>query len=522
MEAATTMVSVLDVIELFMIATVVAVFIKFVIKIQYMAALVIAGVLVGLTHLVDITVSADIIYYIFLPIILFEGGLAMHVGHLRDTKVVVTLLAFPGLILAMILVGYGVHVFLGIPLLIALLFGAIIMPTDPVSVLATFKRLGAPPRLTTIIEAESVLNDGAGIVAFGVVMAMIHSGVVSIPHAAIDFVTVVVGGIVVGVSIGYLAYRLLAYIDDHLVEITVTILVAFSSFLIAEHFEFSGIIAVVFAGLIVGNYAEVYSMSPSTRFAAVSFWEVAVFLVNSLIFLMIGIELTVGDFVGVGIGSIVFVIVLALVARALIVYGTGFMYWIFRHPIPLSWQHVLVWGGLHATVPLALALSISPDMPERNLLLTLTLGVVFFSLIVQGMSMDWVSAKLGLIGASERKKEYEYCFGMAFALRAGAEEIKKLLARGEIRESIAKEILEDIKRDEAKAHKGIESVLSKDSTLEKEAKTIAMRKALLAERGAIRDAMRGGLLSQEVGEKIIHALDEKLFMLESLKLFNLM
>ena len=207
---------------------------KYFIRIQYIAALVIVGAILGLTPIFGgIEVRADIIYYVFLPLILFEGGLAIHIRHFRETVDIMLILAFPGLIAAMILVGYCVHILFGLPLLVGMLLGAIVMPTDPVSVIATFKKLGAPPRLTTIIEGESVLNDGAGIVAFGVVMGLMAAGEVNIPHAAIDFVRVSAGGAIVGILMGYVGTRVLQYVDDHIFEVTITIIIAFATFLLA-------------------------------------------------------------------------------------------------------------------------------------------------------------------------------------------------------------------------------------------------------------------------------------------------
>ncbi|RLG22307.1 Na+/H+ antiporter [Methanosarcinales archaeon] len=451
---------------------------KYFIRIQYIAALVIVGAILGLTPIFGgIEVRADIIYYVFLPLILFEGGLAIHIRHFRETVDVMLILAFPGLIVAMILVGYCVHILFDLPLLIGMLLGAIVMPTDPVSVIATFKKLGAPPRLTTIIEGESVLNDGAGIVAFGVVMGLIAAGEVNIPHAAIDFVRVSAGGAIVGILMGYVGTRILQYVDDHIFEVTITIIIAFATFLLAEHFHVSGIIAVVFAGLIVGNYGERY-MAPPTRLTVSNFWEVVVFIVNAFIFLLIGIELTVGSFLEVGILNLVAFIFLVLAARGLIVYCTGIFYRLIKRPIPMSWQHVLVWGGLHATVPLALVLSVPKDMPERELLLTLTLAVVFFSLLVQGMSMDKFARKLGLIGLTEERREYERRLGLLLGLKGAMREVKDLMKSGAVHRSLAEKIIREYKNFEKELNENLRCVLEEHCELGEEEERMVRRASL--------------------------------------------
>ena len=225
-----------------------------------------------------------------------------------------------------------------------------ISATDPVSVLALFKKLGLPARLTTIVEGESLLNDGTAVVVFRILLAIII-GTTTQPSAGLfwgslrEFVIVVFGGVAIGAAIGILASTVTSYFDDHLLEITLTTIVAYGSFLLAEMLLLSPVMSVLAAGLIVGNYGRRRGMSPTTEVAVNSFWEYAAFVVNSLVFLLIGLEIQLSSFQQY-LAPVAWAIVAMLASRMVVVYGITSLTNRFKPSVPLQWQHVLFWGGL--------------------------------------------------------------------------------------------------------------------------------------------------------------------------------
>ena len=305
-------------IGLLLIASLVGVAVKY-IKLPYTIALVVVGFFAGLLRVFpEVRLTQDLIFFLVLPPLLFEGALNMNIDDLRANFRTISILAVVGVVLSVAVTGYLVHYFLSIPLAFALLFAAMITPTDPVSVLATFRELGAPKKLSTIMEGESILNDGTGIVIFSILLEATRSSF-NLLNGVLEFFFVVVGGAAVGLAIGYISYKVLAFIDDHQIEVAITLIVAFSTFILAEYLHVSGVIAVVAAGLIIGNYGTYFSMSPTTRVALVTFWGFFVFVINSIIFLLIGIDIHFDKIMLFG-SSILIAILAVLIGRAIATY----------------------------------------------------------------------------------------------------------------------------------------------------------------------------------------------------------
>jgi CPA1 family monovalent cation:H+ antiporter len=485
-----------ELLVLLLIACAVGVAVKY-IRISYTIALVVVGIAVGLIGIFpEIRLTEDIVFTLILPPLLFEGALNMDLQNFRSNFKPILSLATAGLLVAIVVTGYLIS-FAGIPLLIALIFAAMISPTDPVSVIATFRTLGVPKKLTTLIEGESVVNDGTAVVIFSILLEMLR-GRINVLQGVVDFVFVCAGGALIGLILGYVAYKILAKIDDALIETTVTVILAFGTFLVAENLHVSGVIAVVAAGLIIGNYGTEFSMSPSTRIILVNFWSVVVFIVNSLVFILIGIDTHIFDLIA-NAGYIAIAIPAVLIGRALAVYP---ILSAFRTR-PLH-QHIAFWGGLHGTIPVALALSLEV-IPMRDEIVSMVFGVVIFSLLVQGLSLDF--AARNIFRKDERRLNYEELRARLYALKRSSEEILRLAKAGELDESIVKEIYDSLRESKEQIAREINEVLSiEDLRLEEYQK--AWRNVIEIQKSAVLELLRRGIIGEEIAEKLIKELDE--------------
>lgn len=497
-----------ELISLLLIASLVAVGVKY-IKLPYTIALVLVGLFAGTFKLIpEIRLTEEIIFFIILPPLLFEGAINMDAQQFRANIKPIALLAFFGVLVSTLFIGYTLSSLFNIPLVLALLFGAMISPTDPVSVLATFKALGVPKRLSLIMEGESILNDGAGIVIFGILLEMLRVGRVDVVGGVLEFFFVCTGGLIVGLVLGYFAYKILANIDDHLIEVTITLVLAFSCFIIAENFHVSGVIAVVVAGLIIGNYGRLFAMAPSTRVSLTTFWGFAVFLINSLVFILIGLDIHLDGIVK-HIYPIGIAIIVVVISRAIAVYPIlGTLNFTLREKIPLLWQHIVFWGGLHGTIPIALALGLV-DIPNREMIVNMVFGVVLFSLIIQGISLELLVKKTSLIRKNEKWEEYEEHIGRNIALRAAKREIKTRSSLGEIPLEIADQMISDIDSLIENSREKMESLVKEDD-VNKQIWVFAWKKALYAQKSALREAVIKGLVSEAVASKIDEELDSEL------------
>ncbi|MFQ5704739.1 MAG: cation:proton antiporter [Gemmatimonadales bacterium] len=378
-------------------------------NLPFTVGLVVIGMALGcltgrveaLEPLGGITLSPELILFVFLPTLIFESAYNLDGRLLAKNMTPVLVLAVPGLLITTAIV--GVLTFFLTPLSWgpALLFGALIAATDPVAVVALFKEVGAPKRLAILVEGESLLNDATAIVVFRILMGVVVAGtfgVATIGSGIADFVIVFAGGILVGGTIGYLMVASLRLADnDPLVEVTLSTVVAYAAFLLADHYlHVSGVMATLGAGLVISTYGST-RFTEETKSYLHRFWEYAAFVANSLIFLLVGMSVSL-DLISrylVPIGSIILVV---LFARAVTVYGTAPAIARIPGSEPISWEYrtVLFWGGLKGAVGLALAMSLPAGFPGRDLIVTLTLGVVLFTLVAGGLSTGPLIRALGL------------------------------------------------------------------------------------------------------------------------------
>jgi len=382
------------IVELFVILVAVATFAALVvrrIRIPYTVLLVVIGLGAALIRAGDpLELPPEVILTVFLPGLVFEAGYRLDVGDLRRTSASVALLAVPGVIITAAIVAAVLAAATGLPPELGFLVGAMLAATDPAAVIATMRRLHAPDRLATLIEAESVFNDGTAIVVFSVALTALTGGL-SLADAGLSLVITVVGSAVIGTAAGFLAARLIARVEDHLIELSLTLVLAYGTYMLADLIHESGIIATVVAAIVFGIYARRGALSERAQEAVDTVWEFAAFLLTAMLFLLIGLVIEV-DALPAAAVPIVWGILAVVGARALIVYGlvggASRLLPFSSGKIPLGWLHVMLAAGMRGAVSIALALSLPPDIPQRQLLVEVTFGIVLFTLIAQGLTLD--------------------------------------------------------------------------------------------------------------------------------------
>lgn len=388
---------------LFSVATAAAIAARLV-KVPYTVALVIAGMVLGATQLMDPPrLTHDLLFTVILPGLLFEAAFNMDVDVFLKNRMVITALAIPGVVVAIVLAGSGTALAISgfdaplrFTLQQGLVFGALVAATDPIAVVAIFRELKVPVRLATLVEGESLMNDGTSIVLLSLLLAAVSGEVTSTGALALKFIIVVGGGGFLGFALGTLASRLIARIDDAVIEITITMITAYGTFALAEQAGVSGVIATVVAGMYCGHHGRNVGMSRKTRFALGSFWEYLAFALNSVVFLLIGFEVSAARLINAW-SMIATAFAIVVIARAAVVFAIGAALGRTREKIPRSWLSVMTWGGLRGALSMVLALALPFDFPNRDLLITLTFGVVLLSILLQGMTMKLLLRRVGLI-----------------------------------------------------------------------------------------------------------------------------
>ncbi len=492
------------------IATMVAMIGRF-IRIPYALALVITGLIIAPFHVLpQIQLEPHILFTVFLPPLLFESAISIRVRLLKENALPISIFALAGTLISTLVVGYAVSWLLNLPLAVGLVFGALISPTDPISVIAIFRELGVGKRLSLIMESESLFNDGVAIVLFTLLVNYASGQEISMLGGIQSFLLVVFGGVLIGGGLGFVASRLTREFNDHLFEIMLTTIAAFGAYLSAETLHVSGVIAVVAAGLVMGSYGMRTGMSPSTRLAVNSFWEYLAFAVNSVVFLLVGFEVALVDLTIRG-ADVALAILAVLVGRAAAVYLLSPLVNRLKGDIPFNWQHVLFWGGLRGAIPMALVLGLGTNFPHRSELLLITFGVVLFSLLVQGLSIKPLIRSLGLANKGSLLAEYGRLASQLLAGEAAIKELKRLrnnksLSSGtyDVLYQEYRERLEDI---ELLLETMNQNEIILNMTLENKARI----QALQTEKSALQEAMRRGMIDdkdlQVLSARIDYELD---------------
>lgn len=405
----------------------------------YPIALVILGAIIGLVyeyihidhleHLVKYVTEDEnfefAIIGVFLAVLLGDAGIKTEFKHMKENKGPVLALAIGGTLLSFVIVGLTSNLLLGLSVQVAFTFASLMSATDPLSVLSIFKTMGVNHRLSTIIEGESLSNDGIAVVLFVISTAylesILNSGFGGAIQAILIFCKFSIGGTILGLLFGYGCSICLKWFDDYPYENLLTLAFVYGSFLTAEKIGVSGVIAVLVASLVIGDYGSKIGMSPTTRMNINSFWDTLALFANSLVFLMVGIEIARINIKGEW-KEVILAVVIVIIARSLAVYVSL----AFAKNIPNNWKHLLNWGGLKGSLSVALALSLPHTFPGREKIILLTFSVVLFSLIVQGLTIKPLIHFLGIKSTEESETEYNKTLAKNYRLRAALNRLKEL------------------------------------------------------------------------------------------------
>jgi monovalent cation:H+ antiporter, CPA1 family len=378
-------------------------------RLPYTVGLVVTGIVLAFSPFhAHVVLTHDVIFDVILPPLLFEAAINIHWRDLRQDALPILSLAVLGTLIAAVFVAAGMVFALGWPLRSALLFGVLIAATDPVAVIAMFKDNGITGRLRLLVESESLANDGVAAVLFSLVLVWSQTtgNQTATPGDIAQTLLVTVGGgVLSGAVFAAAAIVIAGRTADHLVESSLTVVVAYGSFLMAERLHCSPVLGTVTAGLLMGNLGiladgERSQISRRGREFTLELWDFFAFIANSLVFLLIGLTVAGIAVTKLGDMSLLIIICLVLIGRAVTVYPVCLTFMKSRWRIPFNSQHVLWWGGLRGALGLALALSLDPALQMRDQILVATFGVVVFSVVVQGLTMPLL---LRVAAVSERK-----------------------------------------------------------------------------------------------------------------------
>jgi CPA1 family monovalent cation:H+ antiporter len=373
-------------------------------RLPYSVGLVLAGMALAFLPLTSgINLSKELIFSALLPPLIFESAFHMRWPELRRELPLILTLATAGVAISAAVSAAGMHFAAGWSWEAALVFGALIAATDPVSVIETFRDGGVQGRLRLLMEAESLLNDGTAVVAFGLAAAWAEGRSVTASGLAAAIILATAGSLLCGVAVGAAAVFLLGRASDPLVELSFTTVAAYGSFLLAEQLGLSGVLAAIAAGLVIGNWGALGALSGRGKEVAEAFWEYAAFVANSLIFLLIGVREAAQHFGGIW-RTAVFAIVFVLLGRAAAVYPLCALFGRSELRVIPKRQNALFWGGLRGALALALALGLPQNLPGREQVITVSFAVVAFSIFVQGLTMPVMLRRIGEIPSGQLRK----------------------------------------------------------------------------------------------------------------------
>ncbi|HUU84653.1 MAG TPA: cation:proton antiporter [Phycisphaerae bacterium] len=508
------------VITLLVVASAVAMLVRR-IKLPYTIALVVAGLAMGAARgllpesVLSLHLSEDLLMAVLLPALLFEAAFHVNLTDFKANVRAILLLALPGVALGIALAGGAFAVVLPwfdlqVSLLIACLIGSMLAATDPVSVIALFKELGAPKRLALIMEGESLLNDGVAVVAFSALAAAAgygpNAGQVDAAWVVRFLLLEIGGGLVIGLALGALVSWVLSLTEDHLVEITLTTVLAYGAYLLAFKVHASGVIAVVAAGMMCGNFGSKHGMSPATRLAVVSFWEYATFAVNSIVFLLIGMEIELSRLTAVLPAAAVVFLILTVV-RAGVIWSVAPLAERWEGAFGRGWRPVLTWGGLRGGISMVLALwVVQAGIARGREIRDLVFATVLIILLLQGTTIGPLLRRLGLVFTSHEYQRAAALRARMKAVKAALKDLDRRVAEASISTSAYRELREQYAGRQGQIEEALEALAPSEEILDREIDTLR-RNLALVEKDAIRSAFAKGTIGEQTMRDLLVRID---------------
>lgn len=501
---------------LFVIATAVALLTRRW-RMPYTVALVLAGLVLGsLGAFEPPLLTRELLFTIFLPGLLFEA--AFHIefsGFWRDRRIIASL-AVPGVVLSIAVITLVMApLSAAAPFLRALtwrdalVFAGVITATDPIAVVALFKSLGVPRRLSTLIEGESLLNDGTAVVLFTIVLGIALGRQMGVAATVLEFVRVVGFGALIGAAIGLGISYVIARVDDAMIEITLTTIAAYGAFILAERLSASGVIATVAAGMLCGNEGAERGMSPSTRVAVETFWEYIAFALNSIVFLLIGFEVGLPALLRWW-PAVLVAYAATMAARALIMVVVTRLRRARGEPIPHGWTRVLIWGGLRGGLSMVLALSIPAALPNRPLVVTITFGVVLLTILVNGLTMAPLLRRLGIVAEHEARAAYYRARGEIRAASAALGELERVRRSQLVDEETLRALRAEYETRLGTAEARLREIRVSAADLNEQERARVRHRLILAEKEQLIRDLRGGLIEADAYRSVMADVDARL------------
>nr|WP_067765229.1 sodium:proton antiporter [Nostoc sp. NIES-3756] len=488
-------------------------------RVPYVTGLVLAGL--PITELLSRPIGLDpsLVLNLFLPILIFDAGINTDISRLRSTFKPIALLAGPGATISSVIIALLLKFGLGLPWISAFFIGVILANTDTVSMIAVFKEIPVPSRLSTIVEGETLFNDAAALVSFNLISQVYSTGSLTLAEGIQQLLFISVGGCLVGLVLGYLSIPVFTRLDDPLSSLLLTVALALGTFQVGQFLGVSGAVAVVIAGLVFGNFGLSQNTSASNRITLLSFWEYASFTANTFIFLLIGVEIDLAT-LWKTLPAILFAVLAYQVGRVLTIYPLlAGVRW-FDRPIPLRWQHLLFLGNIKGSLSMALALSLPATLPGREVLIAIVFGSVLVSLVGQGLSLPWMVKRLNLSKFTEVQQQVEDLQAQLITAKAAQDELDNLLKTGVLPKAVYEEMRSTYQVQIASAEKALREFYNRrpdefdgrNGVLNK--LDAIRRRLLLAEKGALNEAIRKRILSEETVQGRIKNIDEQLLQLD--------
>ncbi|MBF2072177.1 MAG: Na+/H+ antiporter [Synechococcales cyanobacterium C42_A2020_086] len=468
-------------------------------QIPYTLLLVIVGLGLAFIDVRLVHLSPELILSIFLPPLLFEAAWNLKWQEVKRYLLPICLYAVIGVVISVVGIGWGVHYGVGMPLMTALLLGASLSATDPVSVIALFRELGVGSRLATLMEGESLFNDGMAVVAFSFLVSLSLGTVEpSMQSVVVEFVRVVGVGMAVGGLIGFGISFLTQRFDLPLVEQSLTLVSAYGTYLLSEELGGSGVIAVVLTGMILGNFGSRIGMNPRTRIIVTDFWEFLAFFVNSIVFLVIGDQIRF-SVLAENIETIAVAIVAMILTRLIVVFGLGAVSnRLADLDVPLSEQTVLWWGGLRGSVAIALALSVPATLPGHDEIIATVFGVVLFTLLVQGLTIKPLLDRLDLLGDQPLRQLYTETVARLTALKRVLQHLDQIDERPGVEPEFFRYQTSLLKGEIARLEEEIDTLQDEHPNLRRFITEQVKEELLSVEADTYAEFVRAGRLSREL------------------------